>query len=63
MTKFLAIVDPWDKPKPYDSEEFPFLASDIDAQCKLIYNQFILGLFFKAWPKIQTNISNFLNVR
>lgn len=39
MSKFLAIVDPWEKPLAHDDAKFPFLASDIDVQCKLIYNQ------------------------
>ena len=39
MSKFLAIVDPWEKPLEHDSIKFPFLASDIDVQCKLIFNQ------------------------
>ena len=39
MSRFLAIVDPWEKPLEHDVENYPFLASDIDVQCKLIHNQ------------------------
>jgi len=39
MSKFLAIVDPWEKPMEHDRLEFPFLESDSDIQCKLINNQ------------------------
>jgi len=37
--KFLAIVDPWAEPLEHDAEEYPFLQSDISAQCRIIDNQ------------------------
>ncbi len=37
--RFLAIVDPWAEPLEHDVEEYPFLQSDISAQCRIIDNQ------------------------
>ena len=37
--KFLAIVDPWEKPMEHDVENYPFLASDLHLQYQLIHNQ------------------------
>jgi len=37
--RFLAIVDPWNEPMEHDSIKYPFLQSDISAQCRIIDNQ------------------------